>query len=75
MKLRLNLRDLDLVDRFCMSRVIVFNIVNIIISVMYEIFYKGIMVRMCMFSKFMYKVFMFKLFEDFGLVKIFIDCI
>lgn len=50
MKLWFNLWDFDLVDRFFMSRVIIFNIVNIIICVLYEIFYKGIMVRVGMFS-------------------------
>lgn len=74
MKLRLNLRDLDLADRFCMSRATVSNIVNTIISAMHEIFYRGIMVRMCMPSKLMYKVSMPKSFEDFGSAKTSIDC-
>lgn len=58
-----------------MSRVIIFNIVNIIICVLYEIFYKGIMVRVGLFSQLKCKGFMLKLFEDFGFVRVLIDCI
>lgn len=51
MKLRLNLRDLDLADRFSTIRATISNIVNTIICALHEIFYKGIMVRVGMHSQ------------------------
>lgn len=51
MKLRLNLCDLDLADRFSTSRATISNIVNTFICALHEIFYKGIMVRVGMPSQ------------------------
>lgn len=43
MKLCLNFRDLDLVERFNISKFIVFNIFNIYVVVFYEILFEGVM--------------------------------
>ena len=74
MKLRLNLRDLDLADRFCVSRGTISNIINTIICALHEIFYKGIMVRLGMPSQVKCKGSMPKSFEDFGSARASIDC-
>lgn len=74
MKLRLNLRDLDLADRFSTSRATIPNIVNTIICALHEIFYKGIMVRVGMPSQLKCKGSMPKSFEDFGSARASIDC-
>lgn len=74
MKLRLNLRDLDLADRFSTSRATISNIVNTIICALHEIFYKGIMVRVGMPSQLKCKGSMPKSFEDFGSARASIDC-
>ncbi|XP_055999735.1 uncharacterized protein LOC125662644 isoform X2 [Ostrea edulis] len=74
MKLRLNLRDLDLADRFCTSRATISNILNTIISALHGIFYKGVMVRLGMPSQLKCKGSQPKSFEDFGSVRASIDC-
>ena len=66
MKLRPNLRDPDLADRFCMSRETISNIIN-------TKYNKGIMVRLGMPSQVKCKGSMPKSFEDFGSARTSID--
>ena len=73
MKLRLNLRDLDLGERFCVSRSTIANILYTLICAMHEIFFVGIM-QQGMPSQLKCKGSMPKSFEDFGSARASIDC-
>ena len=45
MKFKLNLRDLDLATRFCVSRPTISNVINTFIHVLHELFFEGILSR------------------------------
>jgi hypothetical protein len=64
--LRLNSRDLDLAERFCISRATVSNIVNTFVFALHEILYDGIMIAVGMPNQLKVKGSMPKSFEDFS---------
>jgi len=73
MKLRLNCRDLDIAERFAISRTTVSNIIITFISALHEILFDGVMAvgipsqRKCRGS-------MPKSFEDFPSARVAMDC-
>ena len=73
MKLRLNCRDLDIAERFAISRTTVSNIIITFISALHEILFDGVMAvgipsqRKCRWS-------MPKSFEDFPSARVAMDC-
>ena len=74
MKLKLNLRDLDLADRFGISTATVANIFHTLVCALHEIFFEGIM-EQGMPSQLKCKGSMPKSFEEFGSARASIDAI
>ena len=66
MKLKLNLKDLDLANRFQISRTTVANIVHTYVSALHELLYDSIMIEKGMPSQLKCKGSMPKSFQDFG---------
>ncbi|XP_052216971.1 uncharacterized protein LOC127834893 [Dreissena polymorpha] len=73
MKLRLNCKDLDLAVRFDTSRGTVSNIINTYISVLHEILFEGILLKVGIPSQLKCKGSMPKSFEDFSSARIAMD--
>jgi Helix-turn-helix of DDE superfamily endonuclease len=73
MKLRLNYRDLDLADRFGISRATVSNIIHTFICALHEILYDGIHTAIGMPSQMKCKGSMPKSFEDFSSARVAMD--
>lgn len=73
MKLRLNLKDLDLADRFNISRTAVSNITYTIISALHEILFVGIM-KLGIPSQLKCKGSMPKSFDSFSSAHVAMDC-
>lgn len=72
-KLRLNLRDLDLADRFGISRVTVSNIFKTFVHALHEILYEGILLQVGIPSQLKCKGSMPQSFQDFSSARIIID--
>lgn len=73
MKLRLNCRDLDLAERFLVSRTTVSNIVHTYVSALHEIFFNGIMQVVGLPSQLKCKGSLPKSFEEFASARIAMD--
>jgi len=74
MKLRLNCRDLDLAQRFAVSRATVSNVVNTLICALHEIFFDGVMLAVGIPSQQKCRGSMPKSFDDFISARVSMDC-
>jgi len=74
MKLRLNCRDLDLAERFAVSRSTVSNVINTFVCALHEILYEGIMAAVGIPSQLKCRGSMPKSFSEFVSARVAMDC-
>jgi len=74
MKLRLNCRDLDLAERFSISRATVSNVINTFICALHEILFDGVLTSVGIPSQRKCRGSMPKSFEDFVSARVAMDC-